>query len=418
MKQNRRRDQVQQSTGPDLSASQGHALSGIRVIDAATLAAAPLVATALSEYGAEVIKVEPPVRGDPLRGWGPQKDGIGLMWKSIARNKKNLTLDLRQPRGQELLRDLTAHADVIIMNARPSTLVRWGLTYEALSEVNPSVIMLHITAFGADGPHSDRPGFGTMGEAMSGFANLTGQPDGPPTLPPFMLADGVAALAATAAVLVALHHRLVNGGTGQLIDVNLIEPLARLLEHPLLSYDQLGTLAKRTGSRWDVSVPRNTYRTADDKWIAMSASSPSIALRVFEAIGRDDLATQAEYTDSQSRLQHADEIDRLVSQWVAARPLADVMQVFTAHEVAAAPVYDAHDLLHDEHLRSRGAFMRVPDDDLGAMTVQAPVARLSQTPARVYHLGRSLGADTDEVLTTMAGLTPEDISDLRGAGVV
>jgi crotonobetainyl-CoA:carnitine CoA-transferase CaiB-like acyl-CoA transferase len=396
----------------------GGALSGIRVIDAATLAAAPMVATTLAEYGAEVIKVEQPVHGDPLRRWGPQKDGVGLMWKSIGRNKKSVTLDLRQPRGQELLRRLSTRADVIIMNARPSTLTRWGLTYEAFREVNPALVMLHITAFGSGGPHSDRPGFGTMGEAMSGFANLTGQPDGPPTLPPFMLADGVAALAATAAVLVALHHRLVNGGTGQLVDVNLIEPLARLLEHPVLSYDQLGVLAERSGSRWDVSVPRNTYRTADGRWIAMSASSPSIAIRVFQAIGRPDLAGRPEYADTQARMQRADEIDHLVAEWVAARGYADVMAVFTAHDVAAAPIYDARDLLHDEHLRSRGAFIRVPDEDLGAMTVQAPVARLSGTPARASHLGRRLGADTSEVLTTMGGLSKEDVAELQAAGIV
>ena len=394
------------------------ALAGIRVIDAATLAAAPLVATALAEYGAEVIKVEQPASGDPLRGWGPQKNGVGLMWKSIARNKKSLTLDLRRPQGQDLLRRLSAHADVLIMNARPSTLQRWGLTYDNFHAVNPDLIMLHVTAYGAGGPHSDRPGFGTMGEAMSGFAELTGQPGGPPTLPPFMLADGVAGLAATSAVLVALYHRLVNGGGGQLIDVNLIEPLARLVEHPLLTYDQLGTLGRRSGSRWDVSVPRNTYQTKDDRWVAMSASSPSIALRVFQAIGRPDLAARPEYSDSQGRLAHADEIDGLVSDWISVRPLTEVIRVFTKHEVAAAPVYDARDLLHDEHLQSRGAFVPVQDDDLGVMTVQGPVARLSATPARVDHLGRPLGADTDEVLGALTGLSGDEITELRRSGVV
>src|SRR5690606_30589211 len=233
------------SPGPGPSGARspgivGVMLEGIRVLDFATLAAAPLVATYLGEFGADVIKIEQPGTGDPIRTWGNQRDGVGLMWKSLSRNKCGITLNLRAAEGQELARQLVRTADVVIVNTRPQTLRAWGLDYESLREVNDRVVMLHITGFGLTGPKSERPGFGTLGEAMSGFAHITGEADGPPTLPPFMLADGVASLNAAYAVLMALYHRDVHGGPGQLIDVNLIDPLARLLEQTLLGYDQLG----------------------------------------------------------------------------------------------------------------------------------------------------------------------------------
>ncbi len=217
---------------------------------------------------------------------------------------------------------------------------------------------------------------------MSGFAHLTGQPDGPPTLPPFMLADGVAAQAATWAVMMALYHRDVHGGDGQLIDINLIEPLARLMETATLAYDQLGKIPGRVGNRLDASAPRNAYRTADDKWLAISSASPNIAMRVYRAIGRPELAEDPDYVDPVRRQEHGVEVDELVAEWVAERTLDEAMEVFEAAEVAAAPVYDAQQLLADEHLQARGFFVEVDDPDFGAVTVQAPVARMSETPGR------------------------------------
>ncbi len=272
-------------------------LDGIRVLDVATLAAAPLAATYLGEFGADVIKIEQPDGGDPIRTWGNQVDGVGLMWKSLGRNKRSITLNLRVAEGQALLRRLVEHADVVIVNTRPATLRKWGLDYPALRAVNDKIVMLHITGYGLTGPKSERPGFGTLGEAMSGFANITGEAGGPPTLPPFMLADGVASLNAAYAVMMALYHRDVHGAPGQLIDINLIDPLARLLEQTLLGYDQLGLVPTRAGNRWDISAPRNTYRTADGRWLAMSGSSPQLALRVFRAIGRADLVDDADFSD-------------------------------------------------------------------------------------------------------------------------
>lgn len=393
-------------------------LDGLRVLDFATLAAAPLVATYLGEFGADVIKVEQPRHGDPIRTWGNQRDSVGLMWKSLSRNKRAITLDLRSAEGQDLARRLVSTADVVIVNTRPQTLQQWGLDYEALRAVNDRIVMLHITGYGLSGPKSTRPGFGTLGEAMSGFAHLTGEADGPPTLPPFMLADGVASLNAAYAVMMALYHRDVHGGPGQLIDINLIDPLTRLLEQTLLGYDQLGLAPQRAGNRWDISAPRNTYRTADGRWLAMSGSSPALALRVFRAIGRDDLVRDADFSDPQRRLARAQEVDTAVADWVATKTLAEAMAVFDRAEVAAAPVYDIEDLLADEQLQHREVFVKVPDEELGAMTVQAPVPRFSNIPARLDHLGPRLGEHNTEVYGELLALSPTEIDDLHARGVL
>ena len=393
-------------------------LDGVRVLDLATLAAAPLVATYLGEFGADVIKVEEPKHGDPIRAWGNQRDGVGLMWKSISRNKRSITLDLRCAEGQQLVRRLVENADVAIFNTRPQTLRKWGLDYESLRAVNDRIVMLHITGYGLTGPKSERPGFGTLGEAMSGFAHITGQAGGPPTLPPFMLADGVASLNAAYAVMMALYHRDVHGAPGQLIDVNLIDPLARLLEQTLLGYDQLGLVPERSGNRWDISAPRNTYRTGDGRWLAMSGSSPALALRVFRAIGRGDLLEDADFLDPQRRLARAREVDIVVADWVATKTLSEAMAVFETHEVAAAGVYDIADLVADEQLAHREVFISVKDHQLGAMMVQAPVPRFSSAPGTVDHLGPRLGEHNAEVYGELLGLTPDDIDDLRARGVL
>ena len=282
------------------------------------------------------------------------RTAIGLVWKSVSRNKRCVTLDLRQPEGQDLFHQLLDRTDVLVVGNRPSALARWGVDYESVHPRHPRLVMLHISGYGRGGPSSDRPGFGTLAEAMSGFAQVTGQADGPPTLPPFMLADGVAAQAATWAVMMALYHRDVRGGDGQLIDVNLIEPLARLIESSTLSFDQLGISPGRVGNRLAASAPRNAYRTADDKWLAISSASSNIVVRVYRSIGRPDLAENPEYVDPVRRQERGLEVDALVADWVRQRPLDEAMKVFLEAEVAAAPVYDAEQLLTDEHLWHEG----------------------------------------------------------------
>jgi len=398
------------------------ALAGLRVIDAATLAAGPLIATWLGEHGAEVIKVEQPDGGDPLRQWGAQRAGVGLMWKSVARNKKCVTLNLRLEAGRDLLRSLTRQADVVIMNLRPSTLRKWGLEYGSLADGNPGLVMVHVTGYGADGPKSDWPGFGTLGEAMSGFAHLTGTPDGPPTLPSFMLADGVAALTATYAVMMALYHRDARGGpgggSGQLIDINLIEPLGRLLEQSVLTYDQLGTIPVRTGNRWDISAPRNTYRTSDGRWLAMSGSAPTIAMRALRAVGRPGLTEDPKFAEAQQRLRNAAEIDAIMADWIGQHTLDAALAVFEEAGVAAAPIYDAEQLLDDPQLRARGIYPSVPDPELGSMRVQAPVPRFSATPGAITHLGPPLGEHNAEVYHELLGLDNGRLHELHEQGVI
>jgi crotonobetainyl-CoA:carnitine CoA-transferase CaiB-like acyl-CoA transferase len=393
-------------------------LHGIRVVEAATLAAGPMVGTALGEFGAEVVKVEQPGTGDPMRTWGNRRDGIGVVWKSVSRNKRCVTLDLRRPEGQRLFHQLLDVSDVLVVGNRPSALERWGIDYESVREAHPRVVMLHVSGYGRGGPKSDRPGYGTLAEAMSGFAHVTGQPDGPPTLPPFMLADGVASLAATYAVVMALYHRDVHGGGGQLVDVNLIEPLARLIESSTLAHDQLGIVPGRVGNRLDASAPRNAYRTADGKWLAISSASPSIAVRVFRAIDQPQLAEDPDYVDPVRRQERAVEVDELVAKWVGERTLDEAMRVFEAAEVTAAPVYDAQQLVADEHLRARGTFVKVDDPDFGETTVQAPVAVMTETPGRVEHLGRGLGADNDAVYGDLLGLDPYRLAALRADGII
>jgi crotonobetainyl-CoA:carnitine CoA-transferase CaiB-like acyl-CoA transferase len=393
-------------------------LEGLRVIDAATLAAGPMVATALGEFGADVIKVEQPGVGDPLRTWGERKDGIGLFWKSVSRNKRCVTLDLRSSDGQELFHRLLDVSDVVVVNNRPSALAKWGLDFESVHAAHPRLVMLHVSGYGRGGPASDRPGFGTLAEAMSGFAHITGQPDGPPTLPPFFLADGVAAQSATFAVMMALYHRDLHGGDGQLVDVNLVEPLARLIETATLAYSHLGIVPGRVGNLLPASAPRNAYQTSDARWVAISSASPNIAVRLYRAIDRSDLAENPDYVDPVRRQARALEIDGFVAGWIGVRTLGEVMAVFERAEVAAAPVYDAQQLLADEHLRARGSFVEVDDPDLGTMTVQAPVAILSETPGGIDYLGRALGADNDAVYGGLLGVDAERLDALRAAGTI
>jgi len=393
-------------------------LEGLRVVDAATLVAGPMAATILGEFGAEVIKVEQPGTGDPMRTWGDRKNGVGLFWKSLSRNKRCVTLDLRQTDGQDLFHQLLEVTDVLVVGNRPSALERWGLDYESVHARHPRLVMVHVSGYGRGGPSADRPGYGTLAEAMSGFAHVVGEPDGPPTLPPFMLADGVAAQAAAWSTMMALYHRDLHGGGGQLIDLNLVEPLARLIETSPLAFDQLGTIPGRVGNRLPASAPRNAYATADGRHIAISSASPSIAVRVFRLVGRDDWADDPDYVEPLRRRAHDEEIDRTLAAWIAERTLDEAMKELLAAEVAAAPVYDAQQLLDDEHLVARGTFVRMDDPDLGAVRVQAPVAWMSETPGGVDHLGRDLGADNDSVYGGLLGLDDERLAVLRETSVI
>jgi Predicted acyl-CoA transferases/carnitine dehydratase len=392
-------------------------LAGLRVIDASTLFAGPMAAMHLGDMGADVIKVEHPTKPDPARGHGPSRDGQNLWWKTLGRNKRTVALDFHADDGRDAFLRLAATADVVIENFRPGTLERWGLGYEELSAANPGLVLARVTGFGQIGPYRSRPGFGTLAEAMSGFAASTGEPDGPPTLPPFGLADGIASLATAYAIMVALHARASNGGRGQVVDVAIIEPILAMLGPQITRWDQLGTVQPRTGNRSTNNAPRNAYRTADGSWVAVSTSAQSIAERVMTLVGRPELADEPWFATGAGRAEHADLLDDAVGGWIARHSRDEVIAAFEAAQAAVAPVYDARDIVADPQFNALGTIHRIHDDDLGDMAMQGPLFRLSRDEATIAHTGRAHGADTDAVLAEL-GFSADDIARMRAEGAI
>ncbi|GAQ62886.1 CaiB/BaiF CoA transferase family protein [Streptomyces scabiei] len=391
-------------------------LSHLRVLDLATLFAGPLAATMLGDFGAEVIKVEHPTKPDPSRGHGPSKDGVGLWWKMLGRNKRTLTLDLSTPGGRDTLLRLAATADVVIENFRPGTLERWGLGWKELSAANPRLVLARVTGFGQFGPYAHRPGFGTLAEAMSGFAAITGEPDAPPVLPPFGLADSIAGLATAYAVMTALAAR-DRTGQGQTVDMAIIEPILTVLGPQPLWYDQLGHVQPRTGNRSANNAPRNTYRTADGSWVAVSTSAQSVAERVMRLVGRPELIDEPWFGSGAERARHADVLDEAVGAWIARHTREEVIEVFEKAEAAVAPVQDITDVMADPQYRALDTVTTVDDPDLGPLRMQNVLFRLSATPGAIRWAGRAHGADTDAVLTEL-GLSEPDIAALRQEGAL
>ena len=394
----------------------GRPLDGIRVVEFATLFAGPLAGAFLGDFGADVVKVEHPRKPDPARGHGPGKDGVGLWWKVLGRNKRTITLDLSTPDGAAVARQLVAGADVLIENFRPGTLERWGIGPDELLADNPGLVLARVSGFGQTGPYARRPGFGTLAEAMSGFAAATGEPDGPPTLPPFGLADSVAALATAFAVNLALTAR-ERTGRGQVVDVAIIEPIMAMLGPQITWWDQLRYVQPRLGNRSNNNAPRNTYRCADGGWVAVSTSAQSIAERVLTLVGRSDLVAQPWFASGAQRAAHADELDAAVADWVAVRNRDQVVAAFEAAQAAVAPVYTVEDIVTDPQYAALGTVTTVDDPELGELRMQNVPFRLSDTPGGIRFAGRPHGADTDEVLTAL-GLTAQRLADLRAAGVL
>ncbi|WP_254547027.1 CaiB/BaiF CoA transferase family protein [Halomarina pelagica] len=391
-------------------------LADVTVIDCATLIAGPMAATFMADFGADVIKVEHPEYGDSIRNFG--REGQELSWKWLGRNKRSVGLDLSDPDGAEAFERLVASADVLVEGFRPGTMERWGLGWEALSEVNPGLVMVRTSGFGQTGPYRERPGFGTLAEAMSGFAEVTGFPDKPPTLPSLGLADAVAACYSTWAAMFALYHRDVNDGGGQCIDTSLVEPLFSIMGRLTVDYGVNGTVKTRTGNRSAYSAPRNTYRTRDGRWVAISGSAETVAGRILRAVGGDDLAEDPRFATASGRLEHGDELDAIIAEWMAERDREEVLRVFEEHEAAIGPVYDTADIFEDAYFWERGALERVPDDDYPNLVLPGVVPKLSETPGGIEHAGRALGADTMAVLTDRAGLSEADVEELASRGVV
>jgi crotonobetainyl-CoA:carnitine CoA-transferase CaiB-like acyl-CoA transferase len=394
----------------------GGPLEGVRVLDVSTILAGPLACQILGDYGADVIKVEHPTAGDSMRGHGPVKDGIPLWWKEISRNKRGVAINLSDPDGAQVLLALARGADVLVENFRPGTLERWGIGPDVLLEANPRLVVVRVTGFGQTGPYASRAGFGTLAEAMSGFAHLTGEADGPPTLPAFGLADSIAGIAASSAVSMALYAR-EQTGRGQVIDLSLLAPIMTAVGPGPTQYQQTGVVPQRHGNRSVNNSPRNTYRTRDDHWLAISTSAQVIAERVLTLVGHPEVVAEPWFRSGRERAEHADVLDELVGSWVGHRTRAEVVEAFAQAGAAVAPVYSARDIIEDEHVRATGMVTYVEDDDLGRLAMHDVLWGMSDTPGGIRFTGRPLGADTDAVLED-AGLDAARIADLRDRKVI
>lgn len=391
-------------------------LRGVRVLDIATLFAGPLMATFLADFGAEVIKIEHP-KGDPLRTHGYLKDGIPLWWKMVSRNKRTITLNFSQPEGQAILLELVKTADVLIENFRPGTLERWNLGPDKLHEINPGLILVRTTGFGQFGPYSNRPGFGTLAESMSGFAHITGEENGPPTLPPFGLADGISGLAGTSAIMFALYDRDVHGGKGQVIDLAIMEPILTILGPQITVYDQLGIIQTRSGNRSVNNAPRNTYRTRDGRWVAISTSSQNIAERVMRMVGHPEVIDEPWFKSGGERAKHADMLDDYVGGWIGEHDYNTVVDEFEKAEAAVAPIYDVSNIVEDPQYKALNSIVDLPDEDLGHVKMQNVMFRLSETPGEIRWTGRRLGQDNEGVFGEI-GITDERLAELKQKGIV
>lgn len=387
------------------------------MVDCSTILAGPLTCQVLGDFGADVVKVEHPEKPDGMRGHGETVDGQGLWWKEVGRNKRTIGLDLSDERGAEVLLELVRTSDVLVENFRPGTLERWGLGWDRLSEVNPGLILLRVTGFGQDGPYAKRPAFGTLVEAMSGFAHLTGQPDGPPTLPAFGLADSIAGIAGAAAVSMALYHRDAAGGTGQVVDLSLLEPIMTAVGPAPTVYDKTGVVMQRHGNRSTNNAPRNLYETSDGHWVAISTSAQAIAERVMVLVGHPEVIDEEWFATGAQRAEHADLLDEYVGDWIAERTREEVQQAFDEAGAAVAPVYSAKDLTEDEQVQAREMLTTVHDETLGDLLQHNVLFRMAETPGGIRSTGRDHAADTDAILTEL-DMPTERVDALKEAGIV
>ena len=392
-------------------------IEGLRVIDSSTVIAGPTIGMLMGDFGADVIKVEHP-RGDPLRNTGYQKDGVGLWFKMANRNKRGITLNFNTPRGQELFKSLVRTADVVIENFRTGTMEKWGLGWEDLRSINPKLVMVRVTGFGQTGPYKNRPGFGTIAEAFSGFASMTGEANGPPTLPNFGLADGIAAAYGTFATMFALYHRDAKGGDGQYIDLSIYEPLFQVLGPQPLQFDQLGIIQERLGNRSKNNAPRNTYRTRDGHWVAISTNSPAIVKRVMTLCGGKVAAEDPRFQTPQDRVAHIDEVDGIVASWIGRHDLQVVLEEFEKAEAAIGPAYDIGQIFQDPQYQARSDIIEVLDEDLGPIKMTNAFPFMSETPAEIRHAGPRKGEHNRDILVGELGLSEQDLAELEKDGVI
>lgn len=392
-------------------------LEGIRVLDLSNLLAGPMMTMYLADFGADVVKVEHP-RGDEMRLWGRSKDGVGLFFKVINRNKRAITLNLGTEQGRDLVRRMAARIDVVVESFRPGTLERWGLGYEDLRAGNDRLIMARVSGFGQDGPYAPRPGFGTVAEAFGGYAAISGFEDRQPLLPAFGLGDASTAIHGAYATLLALYERDLGSGLGQCIDLALYDGLLTMLGSHVVDYDQLGVIEPRMGGRLAFASPRNTYRTADGDWIAMAGSTQATFERTARAIGAEHLVSDPRFSDNRHRIDNAVALDAELQAALDRLSTEDALQRLWSAGAAAGPVNDVADILDDPHVAARKNIVQVDDDELGPVRMQGVVPRLGRTPGRVSTAGPTKGRHNAEIYGSWAELDEHELEDLSRAGVI
>jgi len=392
-------------------------LAGLKVLELGQLIAGPFAAKTLGDFGADVIKIEPPGTGDPLRTWRLLRNGTSVWWQVQSRNKRSVTLDLRQPEAQEIVRALAAECDVLIENFRPGAMEGWGLGPEVLLQAHPGLIMLRVSGYGQSGPYRDRPGFGVVGEAMGGMRFVTGYPDQPPVRMGISIGDSIAALYGAIGALVALHHRKVNGGQGQMVDLALYEAVFGVMESLVPEFDVLGFVRERAGNALPGIVPSNTYPTHDGKYVIVGANGDKIFKRLMQAIGRTDLADDPTLATNDGRVVRTAELDAVIGGWCKSHELDHVLAVLEQAEVPSSKVYDVRDIVSDPHYAARQMIEQHVLPDGRSVKLPAIVPKLSETPGRTRWLGPKLGEHSDEVL---AGLGYDEVkrAALRASGVI
>ncbi|MFO1321438.1 MAG: CaiB/BaiF CoA-transferase family protein [Burkholderiales bacterium] len=391
-------------------------LAGLRVIELGQLIAGPFVTKTLGEFGAEILKVEPPAGGDPLRTWRLLQDGTSLWWQVQSRNKRSVALDLRQPEAQEIVRKLVAEADVVVENFRPGTLEGWGLGWEVLHEINPSLVMLRVSGYGQTGPYRDLPGFGVIAEAMGGLRYLTAEPGRVPVRTGVSIGDTLAALHGTIGILMALYHHKVNGGPGQVIDVALHEAVFNVMESLLPEYTELGVLREPAGSSLPGIAPTNAYRCADG-FVLVAGNGDGIFKRLMEAIGRADLANDPALATNAGRVTRVAELDGAIESWTLPRTATEVLAAMSAAKVPAGRIYTVKDIVEDPHYRARDMILQQVTRDGRTIAVPGIVPKLSATPGAVRAAAPRLGDDTVDVLHGM-GLSDTQIDELRTRKII
>jgi succinyl-CoA---D-citramalate CoA-transferase len=393
-------------------------LGDLRVIELGTLLAGPFCGQLLGDMGAEVIKVEPPEQGDPLRVWGREKtDGKSLWWPVVARNKKSITLDLRQSEGQKVLHQLVAKADFLLENFRPGTLEKWGCGYDELAKINPRLIMIRVSGYGQSGPYSRRAGFGAVGEAMGGLRYVVGDPSTPPSRMGISIGDSLAATFACLGALSALHHR-EKTGRGQVVDSAIYEAVLSMMESLITEYDKAGYIRERTGAILPNIAPSNVYPTSDGSMVLIAANQDNVFQRLTQAMGRPGLAQQPEYATHGARGARQKEIDGIIADWTRTKTTAAVLEAMEEFSVPAGLIYRAPEMLEDPHFQAREAIVSTPHPDFGELKMQNVAPKLSRTPGRVRSPSPSLGQHNDEVYRTMLGMSAERYAQLKEAKVI